>query len=141
MNFFQNMFFGKKHVFGPKMASVTLHIPKDFWWHRIFGSATIFLVRKFWSTWNRGGGVRGEVSWPIDYYSSVLSKWCACFYWIYELINSIVTIIMEMRIVLLTQEVCWNYYNCYIVKTYRLCICVITTTAHPPTPKYSTSIL
>ena len=30
MNFFQNMFFEKKHVFLPKMASVTLHIPKDF---------------------------------------------------------------------------------------------------------------
>ena len=68
MNFFQNMFFEKKHVFLPKMASVTLHIPKDFWWHRIFGSATIFWVRKFWSTWSRGGGVHGEVSWPIDYY-------------------------------------------------------------------------
>ena len=26
MNFFQNMFFEKKHVFLPKMASVTLHI-------------------------------------------------------------------------------------------------------------------
>ena len=66
MNFFQNMFFEKKHVFWPKMASVTLHIPKDFWWHRIFGSATIFWVKKFWSTWSRGV-VHGEVSWPIDY--------------------------------------------------------------------------
>ena len=56
MNVFQNMFKKKKHVFWPKMASVTLHIPKDFWWHRIFGSATIFWVRKFWSTWSRGGG-------------------------------------------------------------------------------------
>ena len=61
MNFFQNMFFEKKHVFWPKMASVTLHIPKDFWWHRIFGSATIFWVRKFWSTWSRGGGARWSI--------------------------------------------------------------------------------
>ena len=30
MNFFQNMFFEKKHVFLPKMASVTLHIQKIF---------------------------------------------------------------------------------------------------------------
>ena len=29
--FFQNTFFLKK------IASVTLHIPKEFWWHRIFG--------------------------------------------------------------------------------------------------------
>ena len=60
------MFFEKKTVILPKIASVTLHVPKDFWWHRIFGSATIFGVRKFWSTWSRGG-VHGEVSWPIDY--------------------------------------------------------------------------
>ena len=59
-------FLKKNKFFLPKMASVTLHIPKDFWWHRIFGSATIFGVRKFWSTWSRGG-VHGEVSWPIDY--------------------------------------------------------------------------
>ena len=35
------MFFEKKTRFLPKIASVTLNIPKDFWWHRIFGSATI----------------------------------------------------------------------------------------------------
>ena len=55
-DFFSKYVFGKKNVFWPKIASVTLHIAKEFWWHRIFGSATIFWVRKCWSTWSREGG-------------------------------------------------------------------------------------
>ena len=64
MNFFQNMFL-KKDVFLPKIASVTLHIPKDFWWHRIFGSATISELKNVGPL--GAEGVHGEVSWPIDY--------------------------------------------------------------------------
>ena len=93
MIFFQNMFFlKKKHVFLPKMASVTLHIPTDFWWHRIFGSATIFWVRKVWSTWSRGGGVHGEVSWPIDYINDLTNATAKFDHVMYDYITLISTL-------------------------------------------------
>ena len=57
MNFFQNMFLKKTTFFLPKIASVTLHIPKEFWWHLIFGSATILVYLE-----PVGGRVHGEVS-------------------------------------------------------------------------------
>ena len=60
---------------------MTLHIPKDFWWHRIFGSAIIFWVRKLWSTWSRGGA-----RWGI--LADRLAVCCFCFAYntpIYEL--------------------------------------------------------
>ena len=63
--FFPKYVFWKKSRFLPRIDSVTLHISKEFWWHRIFGSTTIFWDRKFWSAWSRG--MHGEVSWPILY--------------------------------------------------------------------------
>ena len=38
------------------MASVTLHIPKDFWWHRIFGSQQFSELENFGPLGAGGGG-------------------------------------------------------------------------------------
>ena len=120
MNFFQTMFLEKKHVFLPKMASVTLHIPKDFWWHRIFGSATIFWVRKFWSTWSRGGG---GARWSIlaDRLKRLTTGNWSCvtgdYTWMFVMYDVIKDVCIEYHVLILRNEICKhknkNLYHVY----------------------------
>ena len=47
----------KTHVFLPKIASVTLHIPKDFWWHCIFEPQQFSELKNF-GPFGAGGGAQ-----------------------------------------------------------------------------------
>ena len=70
MYLLQNMCL-KKNVFRPISSSVTLHIPTEFWWHSIFGTATMSENFGPLGTGRGGVMVHGEMSRPIDYYMHV----------------------------------------------------------------------
>ena len=61
------MIFFPKYVFLPKMASVTFHIPKDFGGIAFSDLQQFSEFENFGPLGAGGGGVHGEVSWPIDY--------------------------------------------------------------------------